>query len=500
MNHFTFRVDLLADVVVSASTATAGAHQSLDYLPGAVFLGVAASQLYAALSQEEVWTVFHSGRVRFGNARPLIDNKPAWPVPLAWHEAKRAPACVNGQLDPQRLFNLVTAEAPDDRQIKALRGGYVDATGRLLKPRTRLRLKTAINPDTQLHEDGQLFGYQSLTAGQSFAGRVDIEDGVPNDLLERIRETLEGNQFIGRSRSAEYGQVRITTDDTPRVIEPTSSQWDKDRCTIWLLSDLALVDAYGKPTLAPRPDHLGLNSGVIDWHRSFIRTRSYTSFNRYRRSHDMQRDVLMAGSVLTLRLSQGPPENWPEHSLGCNRESGLGDFCLNPALLATSELAFEPIAQPATAACVATPVANPPPLVLWLRRRSASESPALREAQKLRLTLVHLYTKCRNRNGLGPDQTAGPSPSQWSSVRTAAQHATGDALIRALFRDTHAVCKPTGKGWQDDFLAVEQNSGKTTFHEWLKQAVGKPPDPAFTRALARVGSEVAREHHHGDSA
>ncbi len=58
-----FEIVLTQPLIISQQAASAGAHQSLDYIPGSVLLGLVASRLYARLDADSAWTVFHSGRI-----------------------------------------------------------------------------------------------------------------------------------------------------------------------------------------------------------------------------------------------------------------------------------------------------------------------------------------------------------------------------------------------------------------------------------------------------
>lgn len=62
-------------LIVTQQAASAGAQLSLDYLPGSLLLGLAASRLYAELSEDDAWTLFHSGMVRFGDGLPWVDEE-----------------------------------------------------------------------------------------------------------------------------------------------------------------------------------------------------------------------------------------------------------------------------------------------------------------------------------------------------------------------------------------------------------------------------------------
>ena len=86
-----FEVTLKDNVIISQSSATIGQHQSLDYIPGSVFLGIAAARLYSDFDKDQIaWDVFHSGQVRFGNATLAANGERSMPVPMAFHTRKGA--------------------------------------------------------------------------------------------------------------------------------------------------------------------------------------------------------------------------------------------------------------------------------------------------------------------------------------------------------------------------------------------------------------------------
>lgn len=87
MFEAAFSATLVSDVVITADGATAGGHEGLDYLPGSLFLGAAAS---AAVEESGRFdpAFFLSGRVRFLDGLPLVDGAQAWPFPLCFHRIK----------------------------------------------------------------------------------------------------------------------------------------------------------------------------------------------------------------------------------------------------------------------------------------------------------------------------------------------------------------------------------------------------------------------------
>ncbi|HAI70275.1 MAG TPA: hypothetical protein DCM38_12675, partial [Gammaproteobacteria bacterium] len=74
----------------------------------------------------------------------------------------------------------------------------------------KLRMKTAINPNTGTAKDEQLFGYTSLPMGQQFIFNLEADDEIGQSLFDQVIEILQHKDLkLGRSRSAEYGAVKI---------------------------------------------------------------------------------------------------------------------------------------------------------------------------------------------------------------------------------------------------------------------------------------------------
>jgi len=75
MKKIDFKVTFLSDIVLHSSSNTEGNIEVLDYITGASFLGMVAKNYD---SFENPFEVFHSGKVKFGEARPLFGNKPTY--------------------------------------------------------------------------------------------------------------------------------------------------------------------------------------------------------------------------------------------------------------------------------------------------------------------------------------------------------------------------------------------------------------------------------------
>lgn len=508
MHRLILKCDLLDDVVVNERGISEGGHAGLDYLPGRLFLGAAAARLYRQLSSHDAYTLFHSGRVRFGDALPYVDATPCWPMPLCWHEQKGLPATQEGWLQGDRICNYQHSRFKDGIQPKQLRTGYVRADGYHCRISQSFRMKTALDHNTGKASEAQLFGYESIGAGQTFISAIEADAEVPEALWQQLVTALSQDYelLLGRSRSAEYGRVHVTplsAEEAPKLYPDSHPADTTQSLSVWCLADLALQDAYGQPTLAPTPQAFGLDDAEIDWQHSFLRFRRYTSWNAYRNGYDLERQVICRGSVITLRLHKPVTAETLDKlraGVGMFRELGLGQVSVNPRLLAKETPEFAPAIRLATA--VSAPSHPEPPLIAWLKAQH-TEDDQRRHAEKVASAqqerLKECYRLARIYAGVPEHLAIGPSPAQWGSIYEAARNADTDdfnALKKLLFADATmpAVCRQEGEGWQDEFCDTQDNKIRS-FYRWFKDLVDELASVQALRFFARNALRTAQGQH-----
>lgn len=520
MHALILDLELLDEVVVSRTSATTGQHRCLPFIPGSNLLGAIASTLYDE-RDGRMFDIFHSGRVRFGDARPLTPSlQSTWPVPLAWHGDKGGGATHdNERWRADAILNLAATGLDDSGflQPQQIREAFVGETDERVRPRTRYRMKTAIARSTGSAADGQLFGYEALARGQRFRATLSADDAA---LLEPLRKHLRDVIYLGRSRSAQYGRAKIVSvkDSRPLSQAPLATLDGVPHLVLWLASDLAARDAgTGMPTYTPGLADLGLDdlvSGVAATEKTFVRTRRYSPFNAKRRAHDLERQVIVGGSVLCYRLERMPDPQLAARlaerlaaGLGEHREAGLGEVVLD-AVLKNLLLSRHPVLSPARERVPLPPPAPPDhPLVAWLQageHRDTAESKANGWAEQMLGKLLRAYASARRYNGVAKDLDCGPVASQWGRVQDAAIEKTRrEDLASALFEGDSAICKANDEVWG---MATGQTPGET-YRSWLAEAVGKAFDDGVgargvirLAALARADVAQHRTHKNGDAA
>lgn len=485
MKSIYLKLTLKEALVISQTNATEGAHQSLDYLPGATILGALASRFYADFKKQcgLAYDVFHSGKVRFHNAYPLLNTQVSLPVPLSLHYDKLG--------DKKAPRNYLQKTFDSSIQGKQHRKGFVaptqtDQAWSVYEPKKTLQMRTAINPSQGVAEEAQLYGYQMLQAGEVFMARLDCDT---DEIYEKLHQALTQlpELFLGRSRSAQYGKVglQIVAAHESPVKEPVFQveKLTAPALVLWLASDMAVYNALGQPTLAPTLQELGLKtSGKFVPQKSFVRTRSYAPYNGFRRTYDLERQLLAQGSILCYQLEDDfVAEDLAtlQSGLGSYTESGLGQIVLAPehwTILLQGELTLQTW-QPDSLALIDKPQTD---LMRYLssKTQQATQSETQQNAINMLLQqLQSLYRSARNYNGLQAGQPFGPTKSQWGALRNyATKAADKNALQTLLFGSKDGFIREKDEHW-------DVSTGEDNFMVWIKKVV-QDYDLAVIRGLS----------------
>lgn len=178
-----------------------------------------------------------------------------------------------------------------------------------------------------------MFGYEALDKGAVFYFEVEVDS---DDLAETISAALLGERNIGRSRTAQYGLVKIEKYDFTEA-QSRSPKAD-GYVTVYADGRLIFIDDNGEPTFRPTAKDLGLDSGEIDWERSQVRTFQYAPWNGKRKTRDADRCGIEKGSVFVVKDCKD--QNFESKYVGVYRNEGFGRVIYNPEFLDTADGAF----------------------------------------------------------------------------------------------------------------------------------------------------------------
>lgn len=333
MKTLQFKCTLLTDVVLNMRSATEGSQNTLDFIPGNCFLGIVAGDGGYDNFKENKLEVFHSGKVRFGDAHPAYQRERSLRVPASMYYPK---LIGKEKLYIHHLYNreddkLGTGGMP--QQLKQCRDGFYaftknDNCGHEIKVRKTFALKSAYDREQRRSEDSQMYGYESINKGSGFYFEVEVDN---DRLAETIKEKLTGIKHIGRSRTAQYGLVNIEPTTFNKV--EGKSQGIGGLVTVYADSRLIFLDDNGQPTFRPTTKQLGIGdtNAVIDWSKSQVRTFQYAPWNGKRQTYDIDRCGIEKGSVFVIRTNGNAPAG--SYWVGKYLNEGFGHVIYNPSFL-----------------------------------------------------------------------------------------------------------------------------------------------------------------------
>lgn len=318
---------LLSDVVLNNKMATEGNMTTLDYIAGSNFLGVVAGEIYAK-HIDKAYSILHAGEVSFGDAHISLDDKGtevsyAMPFSLFKDKLDKTKTWVHHLLKEGHLEDF----RKNGIQLKQERKDYLTPSGHILKsPEKNFALKSAQDRNERRSKDGAMFGFESLKAGQVYVFSVRYEKTEYQEIVEKF---LRGNKRIGKSKTAQYGQVDIQPIANPRLIESFATP--QNYTVVYAESNLCFFNEYGQTTFQPEPKDLGLSGGEICWKKSQIRTYAYSPWNGIRNTPNTQRDCILKGSVFYVKDAVAPEDKI--NSVGEYQPEGLGRVIYNPKFL-----------------------------------------------------------------------------------------------------------------------------------------------------------------------
>lgn len=489
---------LVTDVILNQKSASEGNNKTLDFIPGSCFLGISAGQIYANASADESFTIFHSGKVRFGDAHPLFAEGEgeakmrSLRVPASFFYPKLGDMAT--QCYVHHIYNRAEdEEGPDGQpmQLKQCRTGFYafmeDDKAHEVRADKSFAIKSAHDTATRRSRDNAMYGYESLRPGVDMGFSVEFGDDVKQDVRRRVIGSLTGRKRIGRSRTAQYGQVDIAVgkfneaQSSAGLVDIRSSDnTDKVKAlVVYADSRLIFLSECGTPVFQPTPQVLGLpESARIRHDMSQIRTFQYSPWNAKRQCFDADRCGIEKGSVIVVEIPEGVTFNTPK-VVGDYRTEGFGHVVCNPAFLATegkngkAKVEFIKGDEKPKTSDAKEGEAVKSALLEYLKTKSGNA-----KKSETRYSCVNEFVE--KNKGLFSGKTFA---SQWGAIRQiAAACPDKEALIEALFGEnengflTHGVAKDQ---WSE-------RNRKNVLRKFIEE---KCPDVA---TVVNLASEMAK--------
>ena len=416
--EYYFKCRFLSPVVLSTSGGNqAAVNDTLEYIPGANFLGIAARE-YDSFGSE-AFDLFHSGKVRFGNAYPLVSGKLALPCPACWYAAK-GKSINDGESeifwDPERR-----QEVQAQLQPKQVRGGYFipddrpqTFTGNIFKS---FSLKSAYDSENRKTEESCMFGYTALNEGTQWSFSLRFDDSVSNAAVEKILRALTGRKQIGRSKNSQYGSVELSLlSENP--LKGVGQRKQKLHY-LYAVSRLSFLDSCGEFTLLPDLRELGFpETAEYDMEQTQIRYHQYAPWNSKRKTRDGERLVILPGSVFVVSSEVAPDMKTVQNGVGVFLSEGYGELLYNPQFLFAGKLTKAPEPRQKQGAAAG----KTDDLIAFLKSEKCKEE-----------MLRQLYTRVSDFIKNHPEFRSIKA-SQWGAVRNvAAGCSTFEDMMQTLF-------------------------------------------------------------------
>ncbi len=499
MKTLRFKCTLLSDVILNQKAASEGANNTLDFIPGSNFLGIVAAK-YNDFG-DNAMEVFHSGKVRFGDAHPVCkghDGIRTLRVPASMYYPKLGKASevcyIHHEYDRKKAQD---GNGGQLQQLKQCRQGFYafeNSAGFKAETSTNFALKSAYDRETRRSKDSQMFGYEALNKGTEFLFSVEVDT---DELANKIREELVGKRNIGRSRTAQYGLVEIEEYDFKEA-QSSSKNADGEIVTVYADGRLIFIDENGEPTFRPTASDLGLDSGEIDWKHSQIRTFQYAPWNGKRKTRDADRCGTEKGSVFIVTgcKAQGLKSQY----VGAYRNEGFGRVIYNPEFLDTADNATNGQAkfklkegertaeQPGRPKQI-TNVKDSDHLLNYINRAIRAKE----EDEYIRKKVNEFVEK--NENKFKGDRFA----SQWGSIRTIAmQYKTYDEIWKQLFTKTEIKYKgrgPEPAAYLTHGVAKDKwskSDRKKALEDFIREMDKSKYGDITAKALINLASEMAK--------
>ncbi len=322
--QYCFKCTLKTDLILSNNIGTEGVRSTLDYIPGSVFMGLAARRY---TDFQDPISIFHNGLVQFSDAHVAIDNVRSVKAPLTLCTTK------------YNSNQAIPYSSTSSEQLKPIKRGYFtfdESTAKKAVIDKSLSIGVEYDRENRCsNKNGSIFTYESISCGKKLLFQINISDEITTKDKELLLNTIVGQQRIGTSHSAQYGLVDIEQINSyQEVVNGVNSNIDK--CFVYADSRLIFNDDFGYPSCSISAKELGFSDDYfIEWSESQTRTFQYAPWNGKRVARDSDRWGFEKGSVFVVKHNRGDKFNidTPKSHVGIFHQEGFGRIILNPFFL-----------------------------------------------------------------------------------------------------------------------------------------------------------------------
>lgn len=324
MQELVYEVEFLSDIVLPATSNTQGNIQQLDFIAGSNFLGMVARE-YDKF--EDSFAVFHSGKVRFTDGHILHEDKETYKMPLSYFFDK-------GKEEELYNHHLIKDFKVFD-QLKQKRNGYITKDLETVYIDYNYTQKSSYDKTKRRSgsKDSDMFGYSAMQKGLKWRFSIKIDEDINSNDLELLRKTIVGQKRLGKSKSAQYGLIKIS-EHSGSVASASPKGGAKaalpNSTILYANSRIALVDENGNPTY----DLKYICDNIeIDYAKCQIKTSTFTPYNGAMQTKTYERACINKGSVIILKNVTDEQLQTIQKGVGAYLSEGFGEILVNPSFL-----------------------------------------------------------------------------------------------------------------------------------------------------------------------
>ncbi|TWT63729.1 RAMP superfamily CRISPR-associated protein [Rubinisphaera italica] len=249
-NWVRYQLDIdLLDPLLVADRVAGNVVKSLDFIPGTLLLPIVTRQLRKIDSQIQQKII--AGDVRVSNATVVVQCDDHLSRGLPTPGCLFHPKGDENWFKKGELINQFSAgDQKDSRKyIKAYRDGFV-AVAESRRPQHKA-VDKIVNPHNTVGEKeqrpttevGGIFSYEAIPAGTRLRSEILIRESIARQLDttdSHWQKKLSQQEAIGRSKSADYGRVKLTCQS---LSASSTSHHSTNELILWLTSDLIIKDS-----------------------------------------------------------------------------------------------------------------------------------------------------------------------------------------------------------------------------------------------------------------
>lgn len=375
-NPIRFRLiaKLAEPVIVANKSQVANAFETLSTIPGTVLLGAFANRAARQgnikndpAARQQFIAMFLRGGISTTGLLPAKGKRQlhtSVTAPQAWAQCELYPEfSEEGVKESHGIYDLSLSTEQNgcdkegcESKLKPVRG-YINLEGNFSSHNvvTNEEVHIALNRQTGRVEEGVLYTYEMIQAGQWFVGELRCAPQMWRD-LQRMTG-LRANQLysirLGKATRRGYGLTHLFLEEigenepSPWVREELASRVEQSgveqqrELTMLFLTDAIVVDRWGR-------FHQGINrTALAEWLEMdmqhigealevFVNGRSIDSFNTHRRMPRWRDEALTAGSMVRFTLTGLTDEaivkalqKVEKEGIGLRRHEGFGNVAFN---------------------------------------------------------------------------------------------------------------------------------------------------------------------------